>query len=217
MEWVKRLLEYRPARFDIYPHFVVSEQWAVDLCRHMGFSFQWADNRPVGTKLNTGLKAVINGEYDYMMTMGSDDFIEPSFLDSYAPHFGSHDAFGINVLHVLEAATGLQKRVLIGYPYGALRCIRWGVVRKSAIYRGAYRGFWTPISQGLDYYSMEALRERTGVTAKVVSIPERLWDVKDGHNINSFKKVGGLPIAVNPDEMPKEIRKLYFRTVRPER
>lgn len=215
MEWVKRLMNYKPSRVQVFPHFVVSEQWAVDLCRHMGFSFQWADNRPVGTKLNVGLKAVINGEFDYMMTMGSDDFIEPSFLDAYYYKcFGKLDAFGLNVLHVLDAATGQQKRVMIGYAYGALRCIRWGIVRKSAIYQGAYRGFWTPISQGLDYYSMEALKERTGTVVKVVSINEKLWDVKDGNNINSFRKVGGDPVTVNPQkDMPKEVRKLYHMAV----
>ena len=210
---LRRMIDYKPDRFQITPHFAVSEDWAADLCREHDFSFTHAQNKPIGAKLNAGLKPRILEHFDFLLTMGSDDFVEPTFLDSFLPYFQSLDAFGLNELHVLDALTGKQKRVIIGYCYGALRCIRWKYVQQAALIGEgecqAYRGLWEPMrNQGLDFYSMEALKERTGVSIVPVKIKERLWDVKDGQNINSFRKVGGEEINLPLSEIPQEIRHL---------
>ncbi len=62
---------------------VVSEDWAEDLCKKYKAGFVRTENNPLGKKLNTGLAALIDKRFDYLMTMGSDNFINPRLLDVY--------------------------------------------------------------------------------------------------------------------------------------
>lgn len=206
---VRRLVEYNPAQFRITPLYVVSEKWAMELCNDFGYRWTYAENSPLGAKLNDGLRAVIDENFDWLMTMGSDDFIDATFLDEYLPYFSSLDFFGTPEAYFLDARTGRQRRSVIWYPYGALRCLRWDVVRKASFWNGQYIGLWNKKQrQGLDHASQEAIEARTGIRAYPVRIKTRLWDVKTGDNINTFRKAGQEEVTLPASELPVELQKI---------
>ncbi len=62
---------------------VVSEDWAEDLCKKYKAGFVRAENNPLGKKLNTGLAALMGLKFDYLMTIGSDNFINPALFEAY--------------------------------------------------------------------------------------------------------------------------------------
>lgn len=208
-ENVKRIVNHKPETFDITPFFVVSEDWAIDLCDEFGFRYHFTENLPLGRKLNTGLRQVINEPFDWLMTNGSDDFVNPRFLNEYLPYFESSLAFGQSKIYLMNAKTCEQKSWHIGYAFGALRCIRFDLVRQTAISKGAYGGLWGEmLNRGLDYYSMLELEKRTGKKIEVVNIKNKLWDVKTGESINRWNKFKGEPLDIPVDELPLEIRYL---------
>ena len=55
---------------------VVSEEWSVKMCKERGYLFKLATNLPLGMKLNSGLKDIMQLEFDYMMTTGSDNLYD---------------------------------------------------------------------------------------------------------------------------------------------
>jgi glycosyltransferase involved in cell wall biosynthesis len=62
---------------------VVSEDWAEDLCKKYKAGFVRTENNPLGKKLNTGLAALMGKRFDYLMTIGSDNFINPALFEAY--------------------------------------------------------------------------------------------------------------------------------------
>ena len=204
---VERMISFDPALYQIEPLYIVSEDWSKDMCIEFGFDWFQHENLPMGRKLNAGLKPVINQPFDWLLTFGSDNFCEPSFLDEYLPYFETEQAFGLNLCYAIEESTGKQKEMMIGYAFGAMRCIRWDLVRQMD------GQLWPEmLNRGLDYYSMLNLKEATGVDVQVVNTEAKLWDVKSKGNINKFGKDTNL-VEVPAEEMPQEIQHLAQVTV----
>lgn len=190
----KELSEY----LQITPLYAISEYWAEDLCLAQGLDYFMHKNQPLGNKLNNALKSVIDEKFDFLMTCGSDNFIEPDFLKEYLPYFKQYDAFGVNVVNAIEESTGKQKEMQITYPFGAFRCIAWDLVQMME------GNLWPENEKrGLDFYSMQKLKAETGQEIQIVYTENRVWDVKSGENINTFAKVAGN--VIHCDNLPLEI------------
>ena len=102
---LKRLMKSREMRV----FCVVSELWAVDLCNKYGFEYLLTNNEPLGLKLNAGLAKVLENDFDYLMTSGSDNLYSDKLFDIYDNYIGKYDLFGLDKCHFVES--GKAKRV----------------------------------------------------------------------------------------------------------
>lgn len=65
---------------------VVSEDWAEELCKEFKADYVRTPNEPLGKKFNTGLEQALKKDFDYLMTIGSDNLINPELLKIYEYH-----------------------------------------------------------------------------------------------------------------------------------
>ena len=111
---------------------IVSEDWAEDLCKEYGADYIWTDNIPVGRKYNTGLAAVLDRDYDYLMTFNSDTLINPKLLDVYEYYMNAGiDLIGVDKVYFVEDG----KAKFVDYKLqiiGAGRMISFKSLRKIA-------------------------------------------------------------------------------------
>lgn len=87
LKGIKRLSKYKPHKYKIKAVAVVSEHWAKKMCTQYDVKWVYADNEPLGAKLNAGLDYCMGFPFDYLMTLGSDDLIDDKLLDLYEPYF----------------------------------------------------------------------------------------------------------------------------------
>lgn len=182
---IKRLVDYRPELFEITPVVVVSEKWAARLCQEFGFAYILHKNKPLGKKMNVGLKAALMYDWNWLMQLGSDDFVEPVFLDFYFPYLVHGKFFGQKSLVVVDAASGEMKQITTQNVFGALRCIRRELIVQSL-------PLWEPERmRGLDGSSMKSIQSATGISPEAVTVPVWLFDYKTGVNINTYDRTAG--------------------------
>lgn len=112
------------ARYDIQPLAVYTGDFA-DLCRKYDVIGVEYKNKPLGEKWNAGLTAALRYEWDYLMTVGSDDLISEELMELYG---WTDEAFGINQCYVYDLPTGRSAIFENTYPIGLARCIRRDVV-----------------------------------------------------------------------------------------
>jgi len=211
MENVRRLVNFDPSRFEVTPFYVVSEDWAETLCNEFGYRFHRTDNDPLGRKMNEGLKQFIQEPHDWLMGMGSDDFVEPEFLNEYLPYFETRNIFGLKEVFLINEANGAVKRCVVDRGcFGALRCIRWDLLHDAAFDGERFIGIWVNKQQKvLDYVSSAFIKQRTGYFVYPVEIESKLFDVKNEVNINSFDQVAGERVRLPMREIPKELHHLF--------
>lgn len=211
MENVERLISFDPSRYKITPFYVVSEDWAVEMCDEFGFDYHRCENSPLGKKMNEGLAQFINSDFDWMIGLGSDDFVEPSFLDEYLPYFETRQIFGLKEVHLINEANGMVKHVIVDQGcFGALRAIRWDLLTSASFDGERFIGIWENNQHKvLDYVSSINIHRRTGQFVYPVHIEAKLFDVKGDLNINGFDKCAGERVRVGIDEIPKELHYLY--------
>ncbi len=207
---IKRIVNFDPERFSISPFVIVSEDWVKELCSEFGFTWHETENKPLGRKMNEGLRQVIDDDFDWLMGFGSDDFVEPDFLDEYVQYFDSLKNFGLNEVFLINETTGTQKRHNVGgRVFGALRCIHWDVLKLASFDGERFTGIWDDTqNRMLDMVSTDNIFMRTGSSTRPINIDTMLWDVKGSSNINRFENVEGERVRIPKEEMPKEIQHL---------
>jgi len=84
-------------------------------------------NQPLGEKWNAGLKAALQYQWDYLLTIGSDDLLSNELLRSYS---WSHEAEGIKRCGVIDLATGRKAIFENNYVIGCGRTIRRDVIER---------------------------------------------------------------------------------------
>ncbi len=211
MENMRRLVDYDPARFEITPFYVVSEDWAETMCDEFGFRFHRTENTPLGRKMNEGLRQVINEQYDFLLGMGSDDFVNPEFLEEYLPYFETRPIFGLKEVYLINEANGMIKRCTVDRGcFGALRVISWDLLQAASFDGERFIGIWNDVQQrALDYVSSINIKSRTGFFVYPAVIETKLIDLKNEVNINGFDIVPGERVRLGIDEIPQELRYLF--------
>lgn len=120
---------------------VISESEYIKVCDSYGFNWIYADNNPLGEKINKGIKRALESKWwEYLMMMNSDDVIKPELIDKYyQPFFDSKEKFfGISSVTYVNFHT--KEARLFDYDYSVLgigKCIRRDVVEemKGNLYR----------------------------------------------------------------------------------
>jgi hypothetical protein len=203
---IKRLVEYRPELFEIIPHFVLSEDWAERLCEEFGFAFTRSQNNPLGRKMNKGIREALKYDFDWLVQLGSDDFIEPKVLDYYWPHFQHERFFGMRHLLVMDGRTGDMMSVGTHNVFGAMRCIHRSLLDKTMKSQG---WLWeAKLNRALDGSSMKSIEKQTGEIPKPVNVPVFLFDYKTSENINAFGDMAGELVRVPLEMVPVEVKAL---------
>ncbi len=170
---------------------VISEEEYKATCEEFGFRWIWAENDPLGEKINKGIKESLSDKYDYLMMMNSDDVIDVKLIDFYYQTFFDSKIpfFGINRVTYVNFST-LEARDF-KYDYSVLgigKCIRRDVVEqfKGEIYQG-HR------NKGLDDGMMDKLMCDGILPVMVEYIGQLAWDFKSETNIwpwSHFKDKG---------------------------
>ncbi len=113
---------------------VLSESEYIPVCDSYGFNWIYADNKPLGGKINKGIKRALEFKgWDYLMMMNSDDVVKPELLDKwYKSFFESEEKFfGISKVTYVNFYTNEARE--IDYELSVLgigKCIRRDVVEK---------------------------------------------------------------------------------------
>jgi len=205
---VKRIVaEATTSGFEVRPVIVVSQQKDLDLASSFGFEASFAPNKPLGRKMNAGIRSALAFKWDYLMQLGSDDLLAKGFFDpngwiaqnpisSYLQK--ETPFFGCTELLIVNTNTGATKYHSTLSPFGAGRFIRRDVV-ESTIEKKGY--LWEPErNHGLDFSSermiMEChdMREVRIMPAHNHQMPMVL-DIKDGDNIHPFDEIPGTDLT----------------------
>lgn len=120
---------------------VISENCYISICESYGFNWIYADNNPLGEKINKGIKRSLEFKgWEYLMMMNSDDVIKAELIDRYyQPFFESKEKFfGISSVTYINFYTNEARQ--FDYEYSVLgigKCIRRDVVEqmKGNLYR----------------------------------------------------------------------------------
>ena len=98
-----------------------------ELCRGYDVIPYEYKNLPLGEKWNAGLREALRYDWDYLLTIGSDDLLSNELLRLYT---WSEEAFGINRCGVIDLTTGRQAIFENNYVIGAGRVIRRDVIER---------------------------------------------------------------------------------------
>ena len=88
-------------------------------------------NEPLGRKMNLGLTAAMNEDFDYLMQLGSDDLITNEGMIGLLKKMDSNEEFfGLNRLVMIDSETKRTKEKFYGNVFGAGRCISKKLLEK---------------------------------------------------------------------------------------
>ena len=98
-----------------------------EMCRKYDVIAVEHPNLPLGEKWNFGLKEALQYDWDYLLTLGSDDLLSGEIMDVYP---WGEEAFGLNRCGVLNTLTGETAIFDNSYVIGAGRVIRRDVIER---------------------------------------------------------------------------------------
>jgi hypothetical protein len=107
-------------------------------------------NLPLGEKWNFGLKEALKYDWDYLLTLGSDDLLSRELLRTYT---WQDEAAGLNRCGVVDTLTGQTAIFENNYAIGCGRVIRRDVIERmgdmvTVKYRDCYVGPFGTITPG---------------------------------------------------------------------
>jgi hypothetical protein len=131
-EGVKRL--QAESKHEIEVSCVLSEPEFIEMCDRFKFNWVFAENLPLGNKMNQGIKSTLKFKYDYLMVMNSDNVIKTELIDEvYEPFFESlNPYFGIDKVTYVNWKTKEARE--FAYEFSVLgigKCLRRDVVEKA--------------------------------------------------------------------------------------
>jgi len=171
-------------------------------------AYMIAPNKPLGVKKTKGLEAAINfvPDYDYIMELGSDDFINPKLFDLYDPFMSERvKFFGLNNLYMYSVKQDkliwVKEYAGEEMTYGAGRMIHRSVIEKIGC------NLWDDYNEGLDTMSGKKIR-KAGFHETVIDVGEfpYILDVKTDVHIFSFEFAEKL---LETKEMDKKLLKEF--------
>lgn len=183
-----------------------------------GYPSVWYPNDYLGAKWNHGLKSIQNEEWDFMVTLGSDDIIKTSLLEFYSKHPHDHVLITdkIYFIDIRDGRSSLITRARIG----AGRRIS-----REAVERCNYRLWTDTMNKSLDRDSNGALQNaglgtaETRTEAHVTGLKSdmNIWaydhTIRSGGPCAIEAAMEGIPLAIQEQiqallPIPKESRKL---------
>lgn len=171
-------------KYEISVICIISEDEYIPICEQFGFDWIYAENKPLGDKINTGIKYALKKDCTYIMMMNSDDVIDVELINTwYRPYFDKRAPFfGIN--RVTYVKFGTEQARDVEYSFSVLgigKCIRSDVA-KMAFKRLGYL-YRPTLGKGLDDNMLDNLMQ-IGISATIVPYRGQLaFDFKSDVNI----------------------------------
>lgn len=144
---------------------IVSRTEDAELCNHLGVDYDWYPNDCLGAKWNFGLERVKQRQWEYVVTLGSDDIVKTSLFDFY----NSKDDILINdKIHFVDVPTG-RASIIVRARIGAGRRIS-----RKAIEKCKYKLWSDHKNQSLDMDSNANLNRAGFATIEHRTVPHVL-------------------------------------------
>jgi len=148
-------------------------------------------NLPLGKKWNAGLREALKYDWDYLLTLGSDDLLSNELLRNYT---WQDEAAGINRCGILDTLTGETAIFDNSYAIGCGRVIRRDVIERlgdmvTVKYRECHVGPFGVITPGKQITISRHFLDRIG-QAEIISEEKttpKLWgdDLNQGLDYSS--------------------------------
>ena len=199
------LAQASEAGFSLAPLIIASEPEDAGLAESFGFDCVRSPNLPLGRKLNAGLSVALQSEWDYLMTLGSDDLLAVGFFDAsrWATLFSVPTylrrrlpMFGLTEIAIYDSVTTRSKYYKTMASFGAGRFVRRDVIERTW---NAIGFLWEPDrNRGLDFSSERMVTQACGfrnvrlMPVNNSSLPMVL-DIKTNENIHTYDSLPGTP------------------------
>lgn len=159
---------------------VVSRVEDAELCYELGVHYIWYPNEQLGAKWNYGLLASKRMDWDYIVTLGSDDIVKSSLFEFYASR--PEDVVMMDKIEFMEIPSG-KASVISNARVGAGRRISRRVIEACG-----YQ-LWTPEkNKSLDLDSNSTMNRHRFITTPIITSPH-IVGLKSDVNIWSFDHV----------------------------
>lgn len=162
---------------------VISEVEYIKVCEEYGFEWVFADNDPLGRKINIGIQKALDHPFDYLMMMNSDDVIHVKLLDEVYEPFFDKPLFGINRVTYVNFYTKEARDFTYGFTcLGIAKMIRRDVLVRAMKSPGfVYR---PDLNKCMDDTMMDNIIKTQNIFPVLVKYEGQLaWDFKSETNI----------------------------------
>ena len=180
---------------ELIPYIAVSEQEHEDLAKEFGFNYKWFANEILGIKNNELLDWMRGFEWDFMIQLGSDDFLLPGSGKVIVDLMKEKEFAGFRNVYFFRADTR-EGTLWQGYACGAARFMSRRVVDAVPV-------MWTARHVGLDGCSRMHVWEKTKLEPYWSTTPV-LADVKSSVNVSAFARYKYSPENYDLDEIVPE-------------
>lgn len=174
---------------------VGSDESDEELCKEFGFDFHMTENKPLGKKMNVGMKSLLSKDFDYLMQCGSDDLISLEYFDIARKEMKDETPyFGMQFFHPYDLKTGKAKfwKYDVNHPVGVGRCFKKSVLEEVG-------SIWPDeINIGLDTHSdVEMIKK--GYRCKLLDLDGKFpytIGLKSENNLHKFRDLPGKEIKI---------------------
>lgn len=184
---------------EVQPLIIYSEEQHKKLAEKFCFDYIFADNAPLGRKMNIGLRGALTFEWDYLLQLGSDDFISFEGIQAIARALHDGEKWGgFNRLLVGSIDSELIYEVETSQIFGAGRFIHRELVEKACYVAWCYcfafvRGTNAVYSSGKDYIlPIHFIKEKSHRLKMNAVLPRPLlWrdEINEGLDIDSQNQI----------------------------
>jgi glycosyltransferase involved in cell wall biosynthesis len=201
---------------------IVADDENLDIAREYGSQTVEAPNKALGRKCNTGLKHACDHGADYIVWVGSDDWVHPDafnpLIDRPAPAKGERPPILLgHRIAAVDLQAGVLRRCNSPSRFGA---IPW-IIHRSLLEPAKFMPLRPNVDRGLDGTLIRGLkRSRVAPTFEHYDPnPVRCVDFKSATNINPYSLLSKLgdapeesPWPVLAEHYPQDLVDLAYRT-----
>lgn len=91
---------------NVHIRALVSDEESRQLCKRYGIGITTTVASPLGRKMNTGIEAILDYDFDYLLKIDDDDVVHPDLLNIYSPYMQARiHYFGVKQIYVLCSQT----------------------------------------------------------------------------------------------------------------
>jgi hypothetical protein len=187
---------------------VLSEPEYIDMCVEFGFAWVFAQNDPLGAKINTGIKKALESKPDYIMIMNSDSVVKTELIDKwYDDCFEKREEFfGVDTVTYIDSKTNQAREVFYEFTIlGVAKMMRADIVERC--FKRGGELYRSHLNKGLDHTMMDNLMRVESINDPGKRVNPRMikykgqlvFDVKSDVNIwpwEFFEKKG---VKVEPE------------------
>lgn len=159
-----------------------------------GFNVCEYQNKPLGEKMNAGIKyALGNFEFDYLMNLGSDNIINPKLFDIYKPYFNKGSLF-FGIESVYFYCNNSKLLYLFNIADGFIAMGAGRMIHKDILDKMDSNNIWLynhDINASLDTNSTINIVLNTKIKPEIIKTGEIAYvlDIKSETNIHTIDEI----------------------------